>query len=408
MPHYTTLEDLVGIEHCKLGFYQELQQKVEQLKGSNLELEKKRKEIQALLDGITDLMVVLHEDLSIQRVNHVFTDWFPGIDPIGRYCYEIFRGRDARCDNCPALRALDRDEIVKDLCIYKVNDDYKHYEIIASPLKTGHTGERQLLLFKRDVTLEKEFQAQFYQAEKMATVGALAAGVAHEINNPLTAINGFAQGLKRRISRLQGNIDEELYGDFKEYTETIIKECLRCRDIVQTLLTFSRPTSASLGQINLNQCVTDTLFILKHHFKEQHDLTVKTELEENLPIILGDESQLKQVIINLLTNALDATCNGGVIQISTHRNESGGATLVIEDSGCGIPLEYQDKLFEPFFTTKPVGKGIGIGLSTCYSIVKNHHGEINVTSAVGVGSAFRVSLPGIQKEWTEKNIPSLS
>ena len=406
MPHYTTLEDLVGIEHCKLGFYQELQQKVEQLKGSNLEIEKKRKEIQALLDGITDLMVVLAEDMRIQRVNHVFTDWFPGIDPIGRFCYEIFRGRDGRCDNCPALRALDQDKIVKDLCIYKVNDDFKHYEIIASPLKTSPTGERQVLLFKRDVTLEKEFQAQFYQAEKMATVGALAAGVAHEINNPLTAINGFAQGLKRRIIRLEGKIDDDMYGDFKEYTETIIKECLRCRDIVRTLLTFSRPNASSLSQVDLNQCVTDTLFILKHHFKEQQDLIVTTELLDDLPHILGDESQLKQVIINLLTNALDATSNGGSILIKTHTDEAGGVTLVIEDSGCGIPLGVQDKLFEPFFTTKPVGKGIGIGLSTCYSIVKNHHGEITVTSAVGLGSAFRVALPGIKEEWTKKNIPS--
>ena len=122
--------------------------------------------------------------------------------------------------------------------------------------------------------------------------------------------------------------------------------------------------------------------------------------------ILGDESQLKQVIINLLTNALDATSNGGRILITTRADETGGVTLVIEDSGCGIPLEVQDKLFEPFFTTKPVGKGIGIGLSTCYSIVKNHHGEITVTSAVGLGSAFRVALPGIKEEWTKKNIPS--
>ena len=199
MPHMTTLEDLVGIEHCKLGFYQELQQKVEQLKSSNLELEKKRKEIQALLDGITDLMVVLNEDLTIQRVNHVFIEWFPGINPIGQHCHQIFRGKVGRCDDCPALRALDQDQIVKDLCIYKVGDTFKHYEIIASPLKTSPTGERQVLLFKRDVTREKEFQAQFYQAEKMATVGTLAAGVAHEINNPLTAILGFAQGDRKSV-----------------------------------------------------------------------------------------------------------------------------------------------------------------------------------------------------------------
>lgn len=397
MPHHTTLEDLVGIEHCKLGFYQDLQQKVEQLKGSNLELEKKRKEIQALLDGITDLMVVLGEDLTIQRVNHVFTEWYPGIDPIGQHCHRVFRGKEGRCDDCPALRSLDRDEIVKDLCIYKVGENFKHYEIIASPLKTSPTGERQVLLFKRDVTLEKEFQAQFYQAEKMATVGTLAAGVAHEINNPLTAILGFAEGLKRRNAKLKGAIDDELHADFKEYTETIIKECLRCRDIVQTLLTFSRPTVASVGQVDLNQCVTDTLFILKHHFKEHRDLSVKTELQDNLPAILGDESQLKQVIINLLTNAFDATDAGGRILIKTLAEEDASVTLIIEDNGCGIPLELQDKLFEPFFTTKPVGKGIGIGLSTCYSIVNNHRGEISVTSAVGKGSAFRVSLPGMEQ-----------
>jgi hypothetical protein len=396
MPRPTTLEDLVGIEHCKLGFYQELQQKVEQLKGSNLELEKKRKEIQALLDGITDLMVVLSENLRIQRVNHVFTEWFPGIDPIGRHCYTILRGRESRCEDCPALRSLDRDEIIKDLCIYKVGNDFRHYEIIASPLKTSPTGERQILLFKRDVTREKEFQAQFYQAEKMATVGALAAGVAHEINNPLTAILGFAQGLQRRNARLHGKIDEELYDDFKEYTETIIKESLRCRDIVQTLLTFSRPTVASLSHVDLNQCVTDTLFILKHHFKEQDNLIVTTELLDNLPKILGDESQLKQVIINLLTNALDATSADGTIRIKTLADALNRVELVIEDSGSGIPLELQDKLFEPFFTTKPVGKGIGIGLSTCYTIVQNHHGEISVTSSVGKGSAFRVSLPGVE------------
>jgi two-component system NtrC family sensor kinase len=391
----TTLEDLVGIEHTKLGFYQELQQKVEQLKTSNLELEKKRKEIQAVLDGITDLMLVLTEDLKIQRVNHVFSEWFPDIDPIGKYCYQVFRGKNSKCEDCPAQRSLDLDEIVKDLCIYKVNDEFRHFDIIASPLKTGPTGERNVLLFKRDVTLEKEFQAQFYQAEKMATVGALAAGVAHEINNPLAAISGFAEGLQRRIGRIQDKVEAEVLDDFTEYTDTIIKECLRCRDIVQTLLTFSRPVASSLSPVDMNQCVRDTLFILKHHFKEQHNIAVQTELQPKLPVIMGDESQLKQVIINLFTNAFDATGEGDIIRIITHAGENGGVELIVEDSGSGIPTELHDKLFEPFFTTKPVGKGIGIGLSTCYSIVNNHNGEITVTSKEGKGTFFKVSLPGI-------------
>jgi signal transduction histidine kinase len=392
----TTLEDLVGIEHCKLGFYQELQQKVEQLKTSNQELEKKRREIQAVLDGITDLMVVLSEDLQIQQVNHVFNEWFPGFTPVSSHCYEVFRGRDSRCDECPALRSLKLNEIVKDICIYKVNNKFRHFEIIASPLKISPTSDRSVLLFKRDVTLEKEFQAQFYQAEKMATIGALAVGVAHEINNPLTAISGFAEGLRRRITRIQGDVAPEMYEDFKEYTDTIIKECLRCRDIVQTLLTFSRPVVSSLWPVDMNQCVKGTLFILKHHFKERRSITVTTSLQEDLPKIMGDESQLKQVIINLVTNAFDATGESGEIHIITRSRTGGGIELLVEDSGCGIPHELQDKLFEPFFTTKSAEKGIGVGLSTCYAIVKHHQGEISVTSEEGHGASFKVSLPGIE------------
>lgn len=397
MPPATTLEDLIGIEHTKLGFYQELQRKVEELKNSNSELEKKRTEIMALLDGITDLMVVLSEDLKILSVNRVFHEWYPDVDARGRFCYEFFQQKDEPCLNCPVLKALDRDEIVKDLCIYKKEDKFRHFDIIASPLKTSPTSQRKVLLFKRDVTLEKEFQAQFYQAEKMATIGTLAAGVAHEINNPLTAISGFAEGLQRRLGRIHGKVDEELFNDFKEYTQTIIKECLRCRDIVSTLLSFSRPIASSLIPVNLNDCINDTLFILKHHLKEQHKIKVSTYLCQELPDILGDESQLKQVIINLFTNAIDAIGESGTILIKTFAEADGWVGLIVEDSGCGIPLAIQDKLFEFFFTTKPAGKGIGIGLSTCYSIVKHHKGEISVSSEEGKGASFSVRFPRVEQ-----------
>jgi len=397
MSHATTLEDLIGIEHSKLGFYQELKRKIEELKSSNSELEKKRTEIVALLDGITDLMVVLSEDLRILSVNHIFTEWYPNADAIGHFCYEFFQQKDAPCPNCPALRALDRDEIVKDLCLYKREDKFRHFDVIASPLKTNPTSQRKVLLFKRDVTREKEFQAQYYQAEKMATVGTLAAGVAHEINNPLTAISGFAEGLQRRLGRIHGKVDEDLYNDFEEYTETIIKECLRCRDIVSSLLSFSRPVDSSFIPVNLNKCINDTLFILKHHLKEQHKVTVSTYLYKDLPDIMGDESQLKQVIINLLTNALDAIGENGTILIRTSLEKDGWVELIVEDSGCGIPMAIQNKLFEFFFTTKPAGKGIGIGLSTCYSIVKHHKGEISVFSEEGKGATFCVLIPEIER-----------
>lgn len=394
----TTLDDLIGIEHTKLGFYQELQQKVEQLKASNLELDKKRKEVQAILDGITDLMAVVSEDLRIQRVNHVFYQWFPNVDPIGEQCHLLLCAENDTCTNCPVEKSLQQDEIVKDLRISKVDGKYRHFRIIASPLKSGISGKRQVLLSMRDVTLEKEFEAQFYQAEKMATIGVLAAGVAHEINNPLAGISGFAEGLQRRIRHLENKVENEIVADFKEYTETIIKECIRCRDIVQTLLTFSRPVASNLIPVNINTCVEDTLFMLKHYFKEHHNVIILPQLGNGLPQIMGDEPQLKQVIINLITNACDAIGEDGEIKIQTVSDRQGNVILVVEDSGCGIPLEIQDKLFEPFFTTKPAGKGsIGIGLSTCYTIVNNHGGAITVTSDVGKGATFQVTLPGIAK-----------
>ncbi len=394
----TTLEDLIGIRDSKLGFYQDLQQKVKQLKASNLELDKKRKEVQSILDGITDLMVVLSEDLRIQRVNHVFYQWYPRVDPIDKYCYQVFCEDDSLCQECPGKRSLESDDIVQHLRINKVGNKFRHHKIIASPLRSGITRKRQVVMSMRDVTLEKEFQAQFYQAEKMATIGALSAGVAHEINNPLAGISGFAEGLQRRIRHIEGKVDKAILEDFEEYTETIIKECLRCRDIVQTLLTFSRPVASSLNPVDINACVRDTLFLLKYQFKEYHNITLRSQLKKELPLVMGDESQLKQVIINLITNAFDAIGEDGEIAIQTVANAQDGVTIVVEDSGCGIPLEIQEKLFEPFFTTKPAGKGsIGIGLSTCFTIVSNHGGSISVTSDEGQGAVFRVELPGLNK-----------
>lgn len=390
-----SLDDLIGIEHCKLGFYQELQQKVEQLKVSNTELEKRRQEMQAVLEGITDMMFVLSEELMIQQVNHVVLRTFPSVQPIGLHCYQLLRRRSQPCSDCPVQKSLKSSAVVKDKTSYRVAGKLRHFELVASPLKTDLDGERHVLLFKRDITLEKEYQDKFYQAEKMATVGTLAAGVAHEINNPLAAISGFAEGLQRRVDRMEDRVEKDLLEDFQEYTSTIINECIRCRDIVRTLLTFSRPVSSRLNVVDINGCIHDTLYILQHHLKDRHGVEVITDLEPELPQIMGDESQLKQVIINLITNAFDATGEGGKIYITTRTGNLGKVELIVEDTGCGIPVEIQDKLFEPFFTTKQVGKGIGIGLSMCYNIVQHHHGEIFVCSDMGKGASFKVTLPGV-------------
>jgi two-component system, NtrC family, sensor kinase len=388
-----TLEDLIGIEHAKLGFFREVQDKIAELKASNLELARKKNTIQAILNGITDLMVVLSRDMRIVSVNRVFSEIFGDQHPQGRFCYEVFRGSDRPCSPCPVRTARDQNRLCRQLHIYPVDGQNRHFEITASPLRSADGRTCHMLLLKRDVTMEKEYQAKFYQAERMATVGLLAAGVAHEINNPLTAISGFAEGLKRRLPKLAQSVDELLFDDFQEYVDTILKECQRCQEIVRTLLTFSRGACADFCPMDLNSLLKDTVKLLRHHLKQHRHELIQIEIDETLPIISGDAPQIKQVILNLLMNALDAVQTGGSIMLRTFTDGRETVVLAVEDTGCGIAPEYLDKLFEPFFTTKPVGQGIGIGLSTCYNIVQKHGGEILVRSALGQGSTFLVKLP---------------
>ena len=388
----TSLTDLIGIEHNKLNFFQELQKNIEELTASNLQSEDQRREIAAILDGVTDVMMVLSEKLEIISVNHVFEELFPNINPIGKTCYSLFRNVKKPCPECPAFRALSTNSVCKETAIFRIDGKNLQFDMVASPLKNPDLTENRILIFKRDVTLEKEYQAKFYQAEKMATIGVLAAGVAHEINNPMAAVAGFAEGIQRRLARLDESVPDDLADDLHDYTDTILKECLRCQDIVKTLLSFSRPIAADFHPVDPNQVVNDTLRLLDHQLRKNKSVKLTTELATSLHHVYGDEAQLKQVILNLMTNAVDAVNEAGEIKVQTFTKDN-NVGLRVCDSGCGIPPENIDLLFEPFFTTKSVGHGIGIGLSTCYNIVQDHNGEILVDSTLGKGTCFTVLLP---------------
>jgi len=388
-----SVEDLIGIESTKLGFFRELQDKIVELRSSNAELEMKQRHIQAILEGITDAMAVLDIDLRIISVNHVFYELFGASDPTGKYFYEVFHRTSQPSSPCPLEIARESNEVCRQLCIIPHNGSNRHFELTASPLRDSEGKPRHFLLLLRDVTVEKELQAKYYQSQIMASLGVLAAGVAHEINNPLTAVHGFAEGLKRRLPRLKKIAEEDLFRDFDEYVGIIQKECGRCLEIVQNLLTFGRQPCLMFNSVGVNGLVADTLKLLKYHLKKYPENIIELELNDGLPFVRGDASQLKQVILNLLFNALDAVSGGGSIRIRTYPVNENFIGLAVEDTGCGIAPEHLEKLFEPFFTTKPLGKGIGIGLSMCYNIVSEHGGEIEVHSQLGQGSTFLVKLP---------------
>ncbi|MDJ0990987.1 MAG: ATP-binding protein [Desulfobacterales bacterium] len=390
-----SIEDLVGLGHTKLGFFKEVQKKMGELRKSNRELEQERQHIQTILDGITEIVAVISPDYRIRSINHSFFDIYPNKTPVDGLCYDIFRGRSEPCEECPLREALAQNRVCRQNAIFPVDGRNRHFAITASPMRNAEGLPTDILIVKRDDTLEKQFQAKYYHAEKMATIGLLAAGVAHEINNPLTSIQGFAEGLQRRMARLAAHLNEDLRGDFEEYLEIIHRECRRCSGIVQSLLTFSPRKNVVFSPVFLNNLVHNVLRILHHHLKPYPAELINLRLEARIPNVSGNAAELEQVILNLILNALDAVGEKGMIAIHTRQSEHQWVMLEIEDNGCGIASEDLPKLFEPFFTTKPVGEGIGIGLSTCYHIIKAHGGDIRVDSVPEEGARFVVRLPAL-------------
>jgi len=228
----------------------------------------------------------------------------------------------------------------------------------------------------------KESQDKSIQSAKMAAVGTLASGVAHEINNPLTVILGFAQFLMKQVKK-----DSLFYAPL----EAIERESERCKKLVQSLLIYSRASKFNKEIININKSIEDSLLLIEVRTKI-NNITIERDLEQNLPEIIVDNNQIQQIIINLCNNAADAMPQGGIIRVGS-RQKTEYLEIIISDTGTGIPKENIDKIFNPFFTTKEVGKGTGLGLSLCYEIIQKHKGNITVKSETGKGTSFTIMLP---------------
>ena len=235
--------------------------------------------------------------------------------------------------------------------------------------------------------MEKELEntrLQLLQAEKMASIGKLAAGVAHELNNPLGGIILFTKLVME---------DYDLEEKAKEDLSRVLKDAERCRDTVKELLEFSRQTHYLMKPCKINEAIARTLFLLENQ-SLFHNIDIKKELMSSLPYVRADVQQLNHLFMNIILNAAEAMDGKGTLTIRTYElpnNERVG--IEISDTGPGIPQETLLHIFEPFFTTKEVGKGTGLGLSLAYSIVENHGGSIRATSRTGNGAKFTVELP---------------
>jgi len=393
-----SLDDIIGIESIKLGFFKEVQKTINELKASNIELERKRRDVQDILNGIPDVVAVVSQDYQVLSVNNAFYETYGDHDPVGLPCYKVFKGADSHCSPCPLVMARKEGrKVCRQLQIMNVDGRNRQIECSAS-LMSG-TGDKpaKVLLLHRDVTMEKQYQAKYFQAERMATVGVMAEGVAHEINNPLTSIRGFAEALSGYLGRLEtclkgGESCEELLDTFREYLGIVLQETHRCSEIVQNLLSFGHRDIRSMTIVNVNNLILNCMKLLHPRLSTLAPGIIELDLSEEEPCIMGHPGELMQVALNLILNALYEVRESGSIRITTAIRGS-MILLRVSDTGRGIAPENIDKLFEPFFTTKPPGQGIGIGLSTCYNIIMKHGGEITASSEPGKGAVFEVILP---------------
>jgi two-component system NtrC family sensor kinase len=292
-------------------------------------------------------------------------------------CHRFLFGRDTPCPGCPLQRAIrsggeGRAEIEHKGRIY-VLDVYPMAE------------EGQAVCAYRDVTDERLMTARLVETEKMAAVGQLAGGVAHEINNPLAGILTFAQLMKRDAGRASADL---------ESLQLIEESALRCKRIVESLLQFSRRSHESDKRpFDLNRCVEDAAFLFRAQLKKSPLTNLELKAEPDLPSVIGDTGQLGQVLLNLLQNGLYALeGKPGTLEITTGRRDT-QVFFSVEDSGVGIEPSVLPRIFEPSFTTKPPGEGTGLGLAIAYRIAQDHGGRIEVQSRPGEGSIFTVLLP---------------
>ena len=307
-------------------------------------------------------------------------------DVIGRRVLDVLRRQPPELLEAEFARVFSTGEVRVEEQEVPVGIDVRTYRTTRLPMYLDGAKVSHVITIGEDVTETRAIQRAMHQSEKLAAVGQLAAGVMHEINNPLATIGGCAAAISARLG-------SDVTPAVHEYLGIIESEVGRCTEIIEVLLDFSRVGRGGplLADTDLNAVLDRTLDLLKHHQRFRR-LQVVRDYTPNLPTVLGSAERLVQAAMAILLNAADATSGRGKIQLRT-RVHGRQVEIEFEDDGPGIAAEVLPKIFDPFFTTKGPGRGTGLGLAICYGIVADHHGRLEVRSDPGIRTVFRMTLP---------------
>jgi PAS domain S-box-containing protein len=357
------------------------------------ELESQRNFAARIIDSLPVGLYVIDRHYRIRAWNRKREAGTQGVsreDALGREVFEVLDRQPRDLLKEEFDRVFETGEIQQVEMDSQATGEARHYRITKIPMRLDDDEISHVITIGEDVTGWRQAQQRLTQSEKLAAVGQLAAGVMHEINNPLATILACSEALDLRLAELP---PAERRAQ-EEYLHIIDTEVQRCRRIVDGLLDFSRPKTGHKTAADITAVIEQTLFLLKHHSRFKW-LNIERQLTDGLPRVAADSERLVQCFMALMLNAMDAMNSRGVLTVRSRRNPQRADEIVVEfaDTGTGIRQEDIPKIFEPFYTTKPQGRGTGLGLSVAYGIAEEHRGRIEVESQVGVGSVFKVFLP---------------
>lgn len=379
--------NLVGAILESASRFQPFQARIADLELRQKQLINSRNTLRALFDNSPTAMYIIDQDCNLLAINRqrAAQAGKPPQALVNKRCYQALYSRNEPCPACQVFTSLATGSATRRIDQrLSPSGEIQEIEIRTFPIRDETSRPVEAFLFEEDITERVHLQTQLAQADKLAMTGQLAAGVAHEINNPLTVIMANAQLLQRKISSQETEL--------QEMVDLIIQAGERATQSVRELLDFARRERFEPGEVDINASLRRVLGLVRHELTA-NSIELVFLPDESLPTVIASQDQLEGVWLNLLLNAIDAIHPGpGNIHIST-RQSAGQVQVVFADNGHGIDPAQLPHIFEPFFTTKRPGRGTGLGLSVCQQIIARHGGEIRVWSQSGVGTQFTVILP---------------
>ncbi len=343
--------------------------------------------LQSVIDGIQDSITIVDRDYKILFANKTARSRVHSSSNrekiVGQTCFRTFHARNVPCQHCLTPVTFEKGTIGTTTYTKTGPDGQDRFlELHTYPIKGADGRVERVIEINRDITERKHLEMQLIQASKMAALGELAGGLAHQLNNPLVGVQNFVQLLLARMEENDPN---------RKLAETIERAGGECVKIIRNLLKFSRDSHHDFTSVEINPVINDVLSLLEKQINLE-GVKIEKSLADDIPPFQGNETQLAQVIMNIIQNGAQAIEGSGTIQIRSRLSADGGeAVIEISDTGAGIPKIHRERIFEPFFTSKE--EGTGLGLSVAYGIVKNHHGSIHVDSEENRGTTFTLRFP---------------